>query len=159
MRSEAKSSKDDARESTAPVHEADTKLQETRKPGPAKNPPKVERLENFLTTRGLRWNDETGTFIHPDGSVVRQPDGIFPWELVARDRVNPLWLATANMDDRNGLEIPAEAWNAAKHCDAVLLEPEGLGYREHHFSAIRSHVDAQILELYAVVYRIRVPNE
>jgi hypothetical protein len=81
------------------------------------------------------------------------------WELSTPDRVNPLWLAPASLSDPNGIEIPAEVWLAAKRCQAVLLAPEEDSFREHHFSALRAEVDAQTLELYSAVYRIRVPDD
>jgi hypothetical protein len=124
-----------------------------------KEPSKMDRMGHFLATRGFAWDDETGMFVRPDGSVVRRSDGVFSWELAANGRVNPLWLAATCMTDRNGLEIPAEVWNAAKRCEAVLLEPEGDGCREYPFSAIRTRVETQSLELYAAVYRIRLSNE
>jgi hypothetical protein len=130
-----------------------------RKPGASKEPSKMDRLEQFLATRGFAWDDETDMFVHPDGSVVRRSDGVFPWELAANGHVNPLWLAAMCMTDRNGIEIPADVWNAAKRSDSVLLEPEGDGYREYPFSAIRARVEAQSVELYAAIYRIRAASE
>jgi hypothetical protein len=141
-----------------PPGESDT-TPPVRKPSTPKDLSKFDRLENFLASRGFRWDDNQGLFVHPDGSVVRRCEGVFPWELATADRVNPLWLAATSLSDRNGMEISAEVWNAAKRCDAVLLEPEGDGCREHHFSAIRAEVDAQDLELYPAAYRIRVATE
>ena len=118
---------------------------------------KLDRLGTFLATRGFRWDDVSERFIHADGSLVHKIDGIFSWELVAPDRVNPLWLAPAGLSDPNGIEIPAEVWLAANRCQAVLLAPEENSFCEHHFSSLRSEVDDQTLELYSPVYRIRVP--
>jgi len=130
-----------------------------RKQDAPKELSKLDRLENFLAGRGFHWDSSEGTFIHPDGAVVRRSEGLFPWELAAADRVNPLWLTANTFSDRNGIEIPAEVWNAAKRCDAVLLEPENDACREHHLSAIRAEVDAQDLELYPATYRIRLARE
>jgi hypothetical protein len=129
------------------------------KPSPPKQPSKLDRLGTFLASRGFHWDEVSGRYLHPDGSLVCRGNGIFAWELSAADRVNPLWLAPAGLSDPNGIEIPAEVWLAAKRCHAVLLAPEGNSFREHHFSALRSEVDAQTLELYSAVYRIRVPDD
>ena len=129
------------------------------KPSPPKQPSRLDRLGSFLASRGFRWDEASGRFLHPDGSVVCRGDGIFMWELSTPDRVNPLWLAPASLSDPNGIEIPAEVWLAAKRCQAVLLAPEDDSFREHHFSALRAEVDAQTLELYSAVYRIRVPDD
>jgi len=130
-----------------------------RKPSAPKDLSKLDRLKNFLAARGFHWNDDQGIFIHPDGAVVRRSDGVFPWELATADWANPFWLAGSSLSDRNGIEIPAEVWNAAKRCDAVLLEPEDDGCREHHFNTIRAQVDALDLELYPATYRIKVAGE
>jgi hypothetical protein len=142
-----------------PAAEGEKKPDVARKPSPPKEPSKLGRLENFLNMRGFAWDSGAGMFIHPDGPVVRRGDGVFPWELASNGRMNPLWLAETALADRNGIEIPAEVWNAAKRCDAVLLEPEGDGCREYPFAAIRARVDAQSLELYAAIYRIRAASE
>lgn len=125
----------------------------------SKEPTKFDRLTKFLATRGFCWDSGSERFLHSDGSFVRRCDGIFPWELVTSDRVNPLWLTTARFSDANGVEIPAEVWNAANRCPAILLSAEGGGYREHHFSTIRAELDAQTLYLYPSNYRIRVSGE
>jgi hypothetical protein len=129
------------------------------KPSPPKQPSRLDRLGTFLASRGFRWDEASGHFLHPDGSLVCRGAGIFKWELSTADRVNPLWLAPTSLSDPNGIEIPAEVWIAAKRCQAVLLAPEGNSFREHHFSALRAEVDAQALELYSAVYRIRVPDD
>jgi hypothetical protein len=127
------------------------------KPAAPKPLSKMDRLGTFLATRGFRWDEDSERFIHVDGSLVHRINGIFSWELVTPNGANPLWLAPAGLSDPNGIEIPAEVWLAAKRCQAVLLAPEENSFREHHFSALRSEVDDQTLELYAPVYRIRVP--
>jgi len=126
------------------------------KPSHPKAPSKLDRLGVFLATRGFQWDEDSDCFVHPDGSTVAKADGVFPWELTSPDRVNPLWLAPAGLGDPNGIEIPAEVWLAAKRCPAVLLAPEENSLQEHHFSALRSEVDAHTLELYSPIYRIRV---
>jgi hypothetical protein len=55
--------------------------------------------------------------------------------------------------------VPAEVWNAAKRCDAMLLEPEGDGLREYPFSTVRARVNEQSLELYPAIHRISVAGE
>jgi hypothetical protein len=141
---------------TAPPAPAPKPEPVDRAPSP-KPPSKLDRLGTFLATRGFRWDEDSERFIHADGSLVQKNDGIFSWELVTPDGANPLWLASASLSDPNGIEIPAEVWLAAKRSQAVLLAPEENSFREHHFSALRSEVDDQTLELYSPVYRIRVP--
>jgi hypothetical protein len=126
---------------------------------PPKEPSRFDRLSSFLAGRGFHWDDSTSIFVGPDGSFVHKSEGIFPWELVSSVGVNPLWLATSSLSDREGIELPAEIWNAARREDAVLLSPEGNGYREEPFSRLRADVDARKLDLYPAVFRIKLPDE
>jgi len=154
--------KSEAPDHTSKTHPAQPdpapKPEPNDKPTAPKAPSKLDRLGTFLASRGFQWDEDSDHFVHPDGSLVRKIAGIFSWELVTTDRVNPLWLAPSSLADPNGIEIPAEVWLAAKRYPAVLLAPEENSFSEHHFSALRSEVDEQTLELYSPIYRIRVPE-
>ena len=144
----------ESEENPVPEAEAELETQRTTKP-----PSKLDRLEYFLAQRGFCWAPESGVFLHPDGSVVHKSDGIFPWELVASNSISPLWLSATSLSDREGIEIPAEVWNAAKRCAAILLSPEGAGFKEHHFSVLRSEVEIREVELFPATYRLRTVTD
>ncbi|MCL5745110.1 MAG: hypothetical protein M1541_14490 [Acidobacteria bacterium] len=122
-------------------------------------PSKLDRLANFLRGRGFVWDAPMSHFVHPDGSFVHRSEGIFPWELISPAGVTPLWLATTNLSDVAGIELPAEIWNAAAREEAVLLSPEGSGYRTDRFADLQAAIKAQTLEVYPAVFRIKVPQE
>jgi hypothetical protein len=84
---------------------------------------------------------------------------MFPWELVSSAGVNPLWVAATSLSSADGLELPAEIWNAARREEAILLSPVGSEYREDPFSRLRAEVDARKLDMYPAIYRIKIPEE
>jgi len=153
-------------EDPPPQHAAAPTQERTEKKTPdepavatSKEPSKLDRLTTFLEGRGFQWHEDSGTFIHPDGSFVHKCEGAFKWELVAADRVNPLWLAPTGLSDPDGIEIPAEVWLAAGRCNAVLLAPESDTFQEHHFSVLRAEVESRALDLFPAVYRIRTSGD
>jgi hypothetical protein len=159
-RSIAVSEDEPPQHAAAPTHEqTEKKTPDAPAPATSKEPSKRDRLTTFLAGRGFQWHEGVGQFIHPDGSFVHKCNGIFVWELVAADRVNPLWLAPTGLSDPNGIEIPAEVWIAAGRCKAILLTPESDTFREHHFSALRAEVESRALDLFPAVYRIRASDD
>lgn len=125
---------------------------ESEKPRASRSDP----FREYLMSLGFRWDQASETFTHQDGRTVRQSDSIFHWVLnTPTGEIHPIWLASSSLDSGNGVEIPAEVWNAAQNYDSFLLEPNNGALTPHRFRDLNSEIAAEEIELFASIYRLR----
>ncbi|MFZ5807594.1 MAG: hypothetical protein ACOY3I_10365 [Verrucomicrobiota bacterium] len=115
-----------------------------------------EKFQNYCRTCGFKWIPKKKYFKRNDGTIIREATGgSFGWELVKGDRIVPIWIAVAPINNPHGIDIPAHVWNQAKAGNAILLEPQNGEFVELQCEAIRQDVEAGRLRSTAV-YRIKL---
>ena len=119
-------------------------------------PTRKDIFAAFLNKEGFKWDDFEKSFIHTDGSIVRQAEAPFRWIKLKDGReVVRYWISQGDIED--GIELPAAIWNwpISDEIRVYLVLVANNRLTVHSLQKLREKVGTSLIELYPSKYVIR----